>query len=137
MCVCRVPSQPSDPGVYECNPPFDNASACACFLRVGALLAGLAFPLSVVVVLPTMDFSSHLADAWRSVERFCRRTAHARTHVYKVGLQHRRTGDGPEGELHWRPEKDSVVYFLQNDAGVAEHPISDELVQTIIDAFDY
>ena len=36
-----------------------------------------------------------------------------------MGLQHRRTGGG---ERYWLPERESCIYFLQNDAGAREWP---------------
>ena len=133
-------------GVYECNPPFDNASVQAAFLRIGALLAAsdmvrqgqAARPLSFVFVIPCMDFNPQLKEAHNAVKRFETRTvvAEVNRHVYRVGLQHRRTGHG-QGDNFWRPEKASRIYFFQNSTGRHAHPITEELVNDILHDFDY
>ena len=49
-----VPRVDARGGVYECNPPFNNASVCACFQRLSTLLgtAPHDMPLSFVVECP-------------------------------------------------------------------------------------
>jgi len=136
--------EPPKPGVYECNPPFDNASVTAAFMRIYATLAakqGKAWanwPLTVVFTIPEMDMNAYLLDAWYAVRPYCSRTTTAQinAHVYQVGLQHRRTGHG-EGDHFWRPEKRTKIYFFQNDAGRKAHPITDDLEEEILHNFDY
>ena len=134
-------SQEIKEGCYECNPPFDNASVVACFRHVHLQLICSQLPLCFVVVIPSMDFDwgRDLGKAYKQLEGggFLRHTATAQVdqHVYHMGLQHKRTGEGPDGEAHWKPTKPSQIYFFANDAGASKYAVSDELHEEILSAF--
>ena len=126
-------------GVYECNPPFDTGSVMACLFRIAALLAAAKVPLTFVLIIPEMQNdcdrgrNSHLRQAFAAAANFLRRHVEvkAHEHIYQMGLQHRRTGEAK----HWRPEKPSVVYFYQNDAGAGVNPV-DAVADKVPHAFD-
>ena len=73
------------------------------------------------------------AEAFAAAANFLRRHVEvkAHEHIYQMGLQHRRTGEAK----HWRPEKPSVVYFYQNDAGAGVNPV-DAVADKVPHAFD-
>ena len=125
-------------GSFECNPPFDAHSIATCFSHVGSLLKlsddpDGQEPLSFAVVIPAMTFNPSLAEAFSAVRPYLRRQVDIKAshHVYQMGLQHKRTGESK----HWGPDKPSVVYFFQNDAGAAEYVVSDALEHELRAAF--
>ena len=131
-------------GVHECNPPFNNASVCACFQRLSALLSAAppGTPLSFVVVTPVMDDTSReMAAAMAAIAPFCTRRVECdiNEHVYRMGLQHRPQyeRDGKDTLRHWRPEKRSWIAFLQNEAGAEAHRVTDALVAEARNCFDW
>jgi phosphorylated CTD-interacting factor 1 len=109
-------------GSFEANPPFDQASVASCFRHIGSLLPRATGPLSFTVVIPAMDFSPKLKAAFDTIRPFLRKEVMVPSgkHVYLMGLQHRKTGAGQDGERYWEPEKSSCLYFLQNDAAHAK-----------------
>jgi hypothetical protein len=133
-------------GVYECNPPFDNASVAMCFNKIHALLCGhRAGPLAFLVVIPKMDFDGDgaRADVGKELDLaarklwkpFLRRRFEVQKdeHVYRMGLQHRRQEDG----AHWRPTKVSQIFWFANDAGAAKYVITDDMQREMVARFDY
>ena len=82
-----------------------------------------------------MEMSRNLAGVFASVKPYERRTAVAPVgkHQYLMGLQHRPTGDG---ERYWTPDKASVLYFLQNEAGAARWPVKEHIVEHLLLWFD-
>lgn len=124
-------------GSFEANPPFDNASVCACFQHISQLLGAADGPMSYVVVIPTMDHSPSLGAAYATCAPYAVRTAAVPSgqHAYLMGLQHRRTGVGG-GEEYWWPEKGSQIYFLQNELGSARWPVTEAVIAELLAAFD-
>jgi phosphorylated CTD-interacting factor 1 len=116
-------------GSYECNPPFNDQLFQ---LVVPALLEALTLcelPLCIVLILPCWTWSKALATA--STSRFCRGRMQIKgpIHAYMNGLQHcckskeRVWFSDPKNHgIGWS----SVVLVLQNDAWVADFPISEE-----------
>lgn len=123
-------------GSFEANPPFDKASVIACFQHISKLFRGADAAMSFVVVIPAMDHTADLAKAVATCSDHLVRPpveAPRGRHAYLMGLQHRRTAGG---ELHWVPDKPSHIYFLQNQMGSLQWPVTDGLVQQLLSDFD-
>jgi len=122
-------------GSFECNPPFDKASICACVFHVASLLAAADGPMSFVVVIPAMEHSVDLSQAFAACAPYLVRHVEAPRgkHVYQMGLQHRRTGGG---EMHWVPDKPSGIYFYQTTLGAVTYPVTSELVAELLHNFN-
>ena len=121
-------------GIFEANPPFDNASVQATFRHIGHLLEESDEPLAFILVIPQMEMNRALWSAFESVEPFLRRNVVVPKgqHSYQMGLQHQRTGDG---ERFWALAKNSMIYFFMNDAGEQRWPVTDKLVARLLQSF--
>ena len=91
--------------------------------------------MSFVVVIPAMEHSADLAQAFAACAPYLVRHAEAPRgkHVYQMGLQHRRTGGG---EMHWVPDKPSTIYVYQTALGAVTYPVTSELVAELLHDFN-
>jgi len=114
-------------GSYECNPPFDDQLFHVVVPLLLQALTMCTLPLSIALVLPTWKWSKGLAFA--SESQFCRGRLEIPNsdHAYMHGLQHcckskDRIWNSDPKFKGWG----SVVFLLQNDAGVARFPVTEE-----------
>ena len=103
-------------GIYEVNPPFDGGSVRACFSRIAQLLQKNRYGLAFVVTVPSMDGVRMLEHYDQTVKDFFLEclVLPKGTHAYKMGLQHKPTGDSCP---FWVPEKDTLLLFFANELG--------------------
>jgi len=123
-------------GSFECNPPFDQMSVLNTFGHIFKLLReseDRLQPLSFIVTTAQMDFNANFSHFQHDWNRFCTKCVQVPkvSHSYLMGLQHRQTGES----RYWSPSRDSALYFLQNQAGAAMWPATDEKIQLILDAW--
>lgn len=117
----------SQGGSYECGPPYDESVIHAMFNDLTKALQTCTKPLSLAVILPNWVSNKDMQAASKS--RFCKGRIQiwGEHHIYLNGLQHCCEPD----ELRVLAEegRGSLIIMMQNEAGSARWPVTEEILQ--------
>ena len=118
-------------GSFEANPPFAESTMEIMRLNIELCLSSSSQPLSFIIVLPLWTDCitiQMLADSrWLRSKLIL----NARSHSYVNGLQHR----NQSFKRSFAAVHDTIVYFLQNDAGFSLWPPTPEKLSLLQAAF--
>eukprot|EP00927_Polykrikos_kofoidii_P047925 TRINITY_DN42201_c0_g1_i1.p1 TRINITY_DN42201_c0_g1~~TRINITY_DN42201_c0_g1_i1.p1 ORF type:complete len:846 (+),score=102.52 TRINITY_DN42201_c0_g1_i1:54-2591(+) len=125
-------------GSFQCNPVFSVDVADRMFTHIASVLRSSSLNLTFIVFIPTTLCEKTLSrspfvEGGKS-RSFMRRQLEVPLgeHAYVPGEQHALfRGDRPLN----RAEFETMVIFLQNDAGMAAHPASDAAVAALLHAW--